>query len=111
MSVDFYVKARDGAQLIADAANEQLEKMAPPSVKYGEKDFDNLKWKTKEGIKADYQETTKEANDNNEVFQALQKILQDHGGFWQSPNYKFWVHSGNADIVDRRLKKTEGAQR
>lgn len=111
LSVDLYVKLRDAHQMLADAYNEHLEKMVPSEVNYGEKDFDSLKWEMKSGTKGDYQQTTKEANDNNEVFQALKQILQDHKGFWQSPNYKFWVHSGNPDVIDRRLKKTEGAQR
>ena len=48
-NIEFLVKLRDAAEMIADAANEQLEKMAPPEVKYGEKDFDSLKWETKAG--------------------------------------------------------------
>jgi hypothetical protein len=31
--VEFLVKLRDGAQMIADAANEYLETLAPPGVK------------------------------------------------------------------------------
>ena len=104
MSVEFYVKVRDAGQMLADAANEQLEKMAPSEVKYGEKDFDSLKWETKTGTKAEYQQTTKEVNQNNDVFQALKKILQSHKGFWQNSSYKYWDHQGNADIIDRRGK-------
>lgn len=58
-SVDFLVKLRDAAQMMADAANEQLEKMAPPEVKYNEEDFDKLFWETKEGSKGPYQQTSK----------------------------------------------------
>jgi hypothetical protein len=105
MSVEFYVKVRDGAQMIADAANEQLEKMPPHQVKYSEKDFDGLKWETKEGIKGDYQQTTKEANQNSEVFQALKQILQDHKGFWQTSSHKYWTHKGDPDTIDRRKKE------
>jgi len=105
MNVEFLVKLRDAASMIVDAANEQLEKIAPSSVKYDEKDFDNLKWETKEGTKADYQQTTKEANENSEVFQALKQILQDHKGFWQSSSHKYWFHQNNQDIIDRRKKE------
>jgi len=104
MSVEFLVKLRDAAQMIADAANERLEKMAPSEVKYDEKDFDGLKWEMKSGTKGEYQQTTKEANDNNEAFQALKQILQDHKGFWQNSRYKFWFHQNNQDIIDRRRK-------
>lgn len=41
MSVDF-VKVRDVAAMILDAANEQLEKMVPVETKYDEDDFDPL---------------------------------------------------------------------
>jgi len=104
MSVEFYVKVRDAGQMLADAANEQLEKMAPSEVKYGEKDFDSLKWETKTGTKAEYQQTTKEVNQNNDVFQALKKILQSHKGFWQNSSHKYWFHQNNENIIDRRRK-------
>lgn len=105
MSVDFLVKLRDAAQMIADAANEQIEKMAPTEVKYSKKDFDDkLKWETKEGSKGAYEQTTKAANENSPVFQALQKILTDHSGFWQSSSQKYWLHSGDSSIIDRRKK-------
>ena len=104
MSVDFWVKLRDAGQLIADAANEQLEKMVPVQVKYDPKDFDSLKWETKTGGKGEYQQTTKESNKNSEVFQALQKILSDHNGFWQDSGQKYWFHQDNTDIIDRRKK-------
>jgi len=102
--VDFLVKLRDAGAMIMDAANEQLEKIAPPNVKYGEKDFEKLSWTVKEGTKGDYEQTTKEANNNSEVFQALQQILQDHKGFWQSSSHKHWNHQGDVNSVDRRKK-------
>ena len=104
MSVEFLVKLRDAATMIADAAQEQLEKHVPAEVKHGNKDFDSLKWETKEGTKGSYEQTRKEANDNSEVFQGLQQILADHKGFWQNSNRKYWHHQGNADIIDRRRK-------
>jgi len=101
--VEFLVKLRDAAQMIADAADEQLEKIKPPTVKYDSKDFDKLSWTVKEGTKSSYEQTTKEANDN-EIFKALQQILADHKGFWQSSTYKYWNHQDNQDIIDRRKK-------
>jgi len=104
MSVDFLVKLRDAAQQIADAANEQLEKMAPVDVKQSKEDFDKLAWTEKEGSKAPYQQTTKEGNANSEVFQALQKIIVDRKGFCVLGGYKYWLHQSNQDIIDRRKK-------
>jgi len=102
--VDFLVKLRDAGAMIMDAANEQLEKIAPPNVKYGEKDFEKLSWTQKEGTKSPYEQTTKEANNNSEVFQALQGILSDHKQFWQSSTHKYWNHQGDVNIIDRRKK-------
>jgi len=56
-NIDFFVKLRDAVQMTADAANEQLEKMAPLGVKYNKRVFDNLMWETKSGTKGDCQQT------------------------------------------------------
>jgi len=104
MSVEFHIKARDAHQMLADAHNEEIEKMAPPSVKYSEKDFDGLKWETKTGGKGEYQQTTKEANQNNEIFQTLQKSLADHKGFAQISGFQYWFHRDDKNTIDRRKK-------
>jgi len=97
MSLEFFIRVRD-------ACNEEIERMTPPEVKYDKKDFDDLKWGTKEGTKGEYQQTTKEINQNSEVFQTLQKILQDHKGFYQNSGWKYWFHREDKNIVDRRKK-------
>jgi len=102
--IEFLVKLRDACQMIADAAEEQLEKIKPATVKYDSKDFDKLSWTMKEGTKSSYEQTTKETNQNSEVFQALQKILSEHQGFWQNSNYKIWFHQNDKDTIDRRKK-------
>lgn len=104
MGSDFLVKCRDAHQMIADAYNEEIERRKPPEVKYDAKDFDSLKWETKTGTKGEYQQTTKEANENNEIFQALQKILSEHSGFWQNSSYKYWLHQGDINVIDRRRR-------
>jgi len=103
-NVDFLVKLRDATQMIADAANEQLEKMKPPEVKHSEQDFDMLAWSEKEGTKGKYEQTTKEANQNNETFRALQTILEKHKGFCIIGAWKFWTHQNDVDTIDRRKK-------
>jgi len=102
--VPFLVKLRDAATMIADAANEQLEKIAPPEAKYDEKDFDSLFWESKEGSKGPFQQTSKKATNNSDLFQLLQKILKDHNGFWQSKAHKYWFDNQNPDVIDRRQK-------
>jgi len=100
--VEFLVKLRDGAQIIADATNEYLETMAPADERdLG--DSDSLTWVQKEGGSGPYQQARHEDNKTAE-FEALQKKLQEHNGFWQSKNYKFWLHMGDLSLIDRRKK-------
>ena len=103
--IEFLVKLRDAFQMATDATNDYLETQAPGDVKTKTEDFETLKWTVKSGTKSDYEQTTKEANDNSEVFRALQKILSDHQGFWQNSKCKYWNHQGGLDIIDRRRKK------
>jgi len=105
MSVEFYVKLRDATLMITDAASEQLEKMAPPEVKYRETDFDKLFWEDLESHKEPFQRTSKKANNNSDVFQALQAVLKEHKGFYHIGAYKYWFDNNNPDVIDRRRKK------
>lgn len=102
MSVEFLVKLRDACQMIADAANEQLEKMAPADIKYKPKDFDKLFWENLNGSKGPFQRTSKKATNNSDLFQGLQQILKDHKGFCHLGDFKYWFDQGNQDVIDRR---------
>lgn len=104
MSVEFLVKLRDAAQMVVDAANEQLEKTAPVGAKYNDKDFDKIFWENREGAKGSYQQTSKRATNNHEIFQALQAILKEHKGFCTIGAYKYWFDNNNPDVIDRRKK-------
>lgn len=103
-SVEYHVKCRDACQQLADAHNEEIERMKPPEVKFDEKDYDGLNWKTISGTKAEYEQTTKEANEGNEVFRVLQQMVKEHDGFMQTSTHKFWFHSGDENTIDRRRK-------
>ena len=104
MSAEFLIKIRDGAQMMADAANEQLEKMAPPEVKHDPKDFDKLFWENLNGVKGPFQRTSKKSNNNSDLFQGLQQILKEHKGFCRVGDCQYWFDQGNHDIIDRRKK-------
>jgi len=65
-------------------------------------DFDKLFWEKKQGTKGEYEQTSKSANNNSDVFQALQQKLKEHGGFWQYRGYKYWNHQNDHDVIDRR---------
>ena len=103
-NIEFFVKLRDAAQMMADAANEYLEKQAPASVRAKAEDFDKLFWEDREGAKGPYQQTSKKTTNNHEIFQALQSILKSHNGFCKIGAYNYWSHQGNVDVVDRRKK-------
>lgn len=104
MSVDLLVKLRDAHQMAADALNDEIEKKAPVEVKHDSKDFDKLAYTEKQGSKGPYYQTSKEANNNSQLFQDLQKIVKDHKGFCQFGNFKYWFDRSNEDIIDRRAK-------
>ena len=104
MSVEFLVKLRDACQMIADACEEYLEKQIPKEKSVKTEDLDKLSWTEKEGTKGNYEQATKEANQDSENFRALRQVLQDHKGFWQNSAHKYWNHQGNPDIIDRRKK-------
>lgn len=97
-----YANAQEAAAV--NMKQQIYKRVKTAQAKYDEKDFNGLKWETKEGTKGEYQQTTKEANQNNEIFQALQQILKDHSGFWQSSAHKYWNHRDDKDTIDRRKK-------
>lgn len=82
---------------IAQRHGVTKEEMKPEA-----KDFDSLKWNIKTGGKGNYEQTTNESNQNNEVFQTLQKILKEHKGFVQLGGFKIWNHQNDPDTIDRR---------
>lgn len=90
--------------MIADAANEALERMTPPEVKHSEADFDKLFWEDLQGSKGPFQRTSKKATQNHPVFQGLQAILKEHKGFIHIGSYKYWFDNNNPDVIDRRKK-------
>lgn len=65
-------------------------------------DFNKLPWETKRGTKGAYEQTSKSSTNNNDIFQALQRNLKEHGGFWQHQGFKYWNHQQDEDVIDRR---------
>jgi len=88
--------------MIADAANEYLEKQLPKDEETV--DFEKLLWAEKKGEKGPYQQTSKQNNGNNDLFQTLQKKLKEHGGFWQTKTHRYWFHQNDPEVVDRRTR-------
>jgi len=109
--VEFLVKLRDGAQMIADAANEYLETLAPAGVKENKEpaavqetalDVSKLFWEKKQGEKGEYEQTSEKANQNCDVWKQLKAKVKEHEGFCQNSGYKFWFHQQDENVIDRR---------
>lgn len=65
-------------------------------------DFNKLPWETKRGTKGEYQQTSKRSTNNNDIFQALQRNLREHNGFWRHQGFNYWNHQQDSDVIDRR---------
>jgi len=82
-SVDFLVKLRDAAQMMADATNEYLERLAPKEEKHNWNPSAIL-WKEAEGSKGLYERSE---DINNLEFKAMLKDLASHSGKMQRNGY------------------------
>lgn len=102
--VDFLVKLRDGATIIADACQERLEKLSPigPQESKENLDFSSLTWEKKTGTKGEFEQTSDKANNNSELWQQLQTKMKEHKGFWQYRGFKYWFDRQQESVVDRR---------
>jgi hypothetical protein len=113
-SIDFLVKLRDAGQMIADAANEQLEKMAPSGAKQAaavkEETFNILKFESQQGAKIGEFEVAYKANNiEDKWIQAFNILRQSnstinsryHGEGYQ---FSYWLY-GEGKIYRQKLKQ------
>ena len=103
-NIDFWVKLRDTGQMVVDAANEELEKMAPPEIR----NFNILQWTKHEGLKAPFEQTRLADADTNErmsTFSALRNLLTKNKGFLQLDGYTYWLHFKTTNVIDRRKRE------
>lgn len=112
-SVDFVVKLRDAAHMIADACEEYLEKMAPSETKQvaavKEEAFTILKFEPQQGVKiGEYDVAYKPSNLEDKWIQAY-NILRNsnatindryHGQGYQ---FSYWLY-GEGKIYRQKLK-------
>jgi len=88
-----------------EALDELLNEIGKPIL--GEeqpKNFDSLVYVVKTGGKGDYEQARYEDQQDKDTFKALQEILKKHNGFWQNSTHKFWFHSKDESLIDRRKK-------
>ena len=105
MSIEFLVKLRDAAQMMADAANEQLEKMEPPNVK-NTWTPDKIKWVQADGTKGPYERYPAEGEkpENTADYKNMLADLKERNGKLTKDGYFFWIFTDNATVG--RKKRT-----
>jgi len=114
--IEFLVKLRDGCQLIADAANEYIDSMAPPETRekkqvaaVQEITFTTLKFELQQGAKLGQFEVAYKQNNLSDKWQSAYNILRVnnatikdryHGDTYQ---YSYWLY-GEDKIYRQKLK-------
>lgn len=93
--VEFFCKLRDGAQLIADACAERLEKMAPPQTKELPWAVDKIAWTEATGAKGIYFR----ANPQSTIdYKNMLQDIKNHGGKMNRDGWFFWCFSDLATV-------------
>jgi len=113
-SVDFVIKLRDACQMIADAANEYLEKMAPAETKQAaavkEETFNILKLEPQQGAKIGEFEVAYRANNIEDKWTHAFNILRQNNSTintrYHGEGYVFsyWLY-GQDKIYRQKLKQ------
>jgi hypothetical protein len=114
--VEFLVKLRDGFQMIADAANEYIDSMAPPedrdktqAATVHEVTFTTLKFEDQQGAKLGKFEIAYKQNNLEDKWRPAYSILRNsnatikdryHGEGYQ---YSYWLY-GEDRIYRQKLK-------
>lgn len=109
--VEFLVKLRDGAQMIADAANDFLETLGPKNDKATvlEETFTTLKYEPQEGSKLGTFEVAYRPNNIPDKFDQAYNILRNSNATikdrYTGPgySYSFWLY-GEGKIYKKKLK-------
>lgn len=112
MSVEFLVKLRDAAAMIMDAANEQLERIAPPGEAPAVKEeaFNCLKFEKQEGSRLGEFEVAHKSNNLVDKWSHAYGVLRQsnatiknryHG---QRYVYSYWLY-GEDRIYRQKLKQ------
>lgn len=97
--IEFLVKLRDAAQMIADAAAEYLEKISP--VDKSTWDPSKIVWTEHEGSKGPYERSE---DVNNPDFKSMLQDLQDHHGKMNREGRFYWIFP-DGQVVGRTPKR------
>lgn len=100
-SVEFLVKLRDAAQMMADAAEEYLSALAPADVDKHVWDPAKITWDLTEGAKGPYE---KSSDVESSDFKALIEDLEKHNGKLTHDGFFYWKFD-KSDAVGRKQRK------
>ena len=101
-SIDFLVKLRDAGQIIADAANEQLEKMAPKGDKAASWNPDKIKWTEAQGSSGTYERSEDVSSLD---FKEMLKDLAAHDGKLNRDGSFYWTFQNGATVGRKKRKQ------
>lgn len=101
INIDFLVKIRDAGQIIADAANEYLEKLGPKDTRACSWNPERIQWKSAQGSHGYYERSE---DVNNPDFKELVKDLTAHQGKLTHNGFFYWLFQSGL-IVGRKLRK------
>lgn len=99
-SVEFLVKLRDAALMMADAAGQYLEAMAPADKEKKHYDINRIKWVEAQGSRGPYE---KSEDVGSADFKALTEDLEVHGGKLSHAGYFIWKFS-NSTVIGRKKR-------
>lgn len=101
--IDFLVKLRDAATMIADAANEYLETKSP----FSKFDPNKIQWQPAEGHKGAYERSE---DVNNPEFKAMLKELAAHGGKMTRNGFFYWVWKNGSTVGRKKRNKGKASK-
>jgi len=102
-SVEFLVKLRDAAHMVADACEEQLEKMAPKEDRASSWNPERIKWESTQGSSGPYERSE---DVNNLDFKAMLKKLREHQGKLSRDGYFYWTFQNGVTVGRKKRKQT-----
>ena len=106
-SIDFLVKLRDAAQMIADACNEQLEKTAPPEAQEHGWNPEAIKWEQAEGAKGLFQAYPARDTKPEQTIDYTNLIadLNQHQGRLNKNGFFYWKFPNGITIGRKPAKR------
>ena len=115
--VEFLVKLRDSCLMLADAANEYIDSLAPPEIKAEKKqtaavlelNFTFLKFEAQQGAKLGEYEIAQKQNNLPDKWQSAYNILRNSNAtikdryYGEDYQYSYWLY-GEDKIYRQKLK-------